>query len=198
MSASDDYTGMRLDERAVRVLAHPLRSRLLGALRLHGPATATELAERLQTNTGATSYHLRALEGVGLVVDTEDGIGRRRVWRASTDFHSWTESDFAGDEDARTALGWLQRDWVRQLAIRAERWLDAADAWPADWVDALGLNDSVVVVEDAAAAERLRDELDAVLDRYRSSSAPGARRIHVHLFTSPVDLEAPTGASDRP
>ncbi|MFT4284363.1 MAG: helix-turn-helix domain-containing protein, partial [Protaetiibacter sp.] len=56
---------MRLDARAVRVLAHPLRSRILGRLRLHGPATATELATELQTNTGATSYHLRALESVG-------------------------------------------------------------------------------------------------------------------------------------
>ncbi|MCS5498622.1 helix-turn-helix domain-containing protein [Cnuibacter physcomitrellae] len=186
-----DYTGMRLDEKAVRVLAHPLRSRLLGSLRLHGPATATELAEQLGTNTGATSYHLRALEGVGLVVDTDEGVGRRRLWRASTDFHSWTESDFADDEDARTALGWLQRDWVRQLAGRAERWLDAADAWPADWVDAMGLDDSVVLVDDAAAAERLRAELGAVLDRYRSSENPEARRIHVHQFLSPIDLDPP-------
>lgn len=185
------YRGMRLDERAVRVLAHPLRSRLLGALRLHGPATATELAERLHTNTGATSYHLRALEGVGLVDDTGEGEGRRRLWRASTDFHSWTESDFAGDEDARTALGWLQREWIRQFAQRAEQWLDAAEGWPSEWVDTLGLDDSVVVV-DVDDARRMRDELSAVLDRYRSSSSPAARRVHVHLFTSPVEIDPPS------
>ena len=65
---------IQLDAEAVRVLAHPLRSRLLSALRLHGPATATELADRLDTNTGATSYHLRKLESVGLV----EGHRRRR------------------------------------------------------------------------------------------------------------------------
>ena len=34
---------LRLDRRALKVLAHPLRSRLLTALRMHGPATATAL-----------------------------------------------------------------------------------------------------------------------------------------------------------
>ena len=38
-------TILRLDPRALKVLAHPLRSRLLTALRLHGPATATALAD---------------------------------------------------------------------------------------------------------------------------------------------------------
>ena len=64
------------------MLAHPLRSRLLAQLRLHGPATATDLADVLDTNTGATSYHLRKLESVGLVTDTGTGEGKRRVWEA--------------------------------------------------------------------------------------------------------------------
>ncbi|MFB2556396.1 ArsR/SmtB family transcription factor [Herbiconiux liangxiaofengii] len=189
------YTGMRLDERAVRVLAHPLRSRLLSRLRLDGPATATELAARLHTNTGATSYHLRALESVGLVLDTGEGEGKRRLWRATTDFHSWTDSDFAGDDDARTALGWLQRDYLRQFATRAELWHDASDSWPSEWVDVLGLNDSIVRVTPEQASS-LRDELGAVLDRYRMLGAgdPRAERIHVHTHASPVDPEHPPEA----
>jgi DNA-binding transcriptional ArsR family regulator len=78
---------IRLDAAALRVLAHPLRSRLLSHLRLHGPATATDLAERLSTNTGATSYHLRKLEEVGLVSDTDTGVGKRRVWEATSYGH---------------------------------------------------------------------------------------------------------------
>ena len=50
------------------MLAHPLRSRLLDELRLSGPATATTLAAVLHTNSGATSYHLRKLAEVALVV----------------------------------------------------------------------------------------------------------------------------------
>src|SRR5918997_1899165 len=97
---------IRLDAAAVRDLAHPLRSRLLSALRLHGPATATDLADRLDTNTGATSYHPRKLESVGLVEDTGEGEGKRRQWRAASEYHSWQPSDFAGDDDAETSLGW--------------------------------------------------------------------------------------------
>ena len=63
-------TGIRLDARALKTLAHPLRSRLLSALRIGGPRTATDLAAELGTNSGATSYHLRKLESVGLVTDT--------------------------------------------------------------------------------------------------------------------------------
>ena len=42
---------LRLDATALRVLAHPLRSRLLSQLRLHGPATATELASMADDST---------------------------------------------------------------------------------------------------------------------------------------------------
>ncbi|WP_066041770.1 winged helix-turn-helix domain-containing protein [Herbiconiux solani] len=188
----ETYTGIRLDERAVRVLAHPLRSRILGRLRVDGPATATELAAALDSNTGATSYHLRALEGVGLVTDTGEGLGKRRLWRASSDFHTWTDSDFAGDEDAQTALGWLQRDYIRQFAARAERWQDALANWPAEWVDRLGLSDTFVTVTPGQL-QGFRDELEELFDRYRTIGAgdPAARRIHVTTHAAPIDPTPP-------
>ena len=192
MDTPDHAVSMRLDERAVRVLAHPLRSRILGELRVHGPATATELATALHTNTGATSYHLRALEDVGLVADTGDGAGKRRIWRASTDSHSWTNSDFAGDEDARAALGWLRRDYVRQFAARGERWLDAEGEWPDEWVDELGLDDSLLTVTPGQLAS-FHAELDALVEKYRGAGEgdEAARRIHVVVQSMPVDLEPP-------
>src|SRR5262245_28458635 len=54
-----------LNERSLRALAHPVRVKLLGLLRIEGPATATGLAEKLGLNSGATSYHLRQLAGAG-------------------------------------------------------------------------------------------------------------------------------------
>lgn len=185
-----DWTGIQLDGRAIRVLAHPLRSRLLSQLRLRGPATATELAQALHTNTGATSYHLRKLESVGLVADTGEGEGKRRLWRAATTYHAWQRSDFADDEDAMTASGWLERDYVRQLAARAERWQDAADAWPAEWVDAAGLNDTFVVVT-AEQLQELHAELSAVLERFRhvGDGDPRARRVQVYSYAHPSDVD---------
>lgn len=186
---------LHLDERAVRVLAHPLRSRLLTRLRIDGPSTATELAGLLSTNSGATSYHLRALASVGLVADAHTGQGRERRWRVTSRSHAWTPSTFADDEDARTALGWLERDYVRQSAVRAEEWLDAADAWPAEWVDALGLSDAMLEVTPAGA-RALQADLAALVERYREQGEgdPAARRIHLSSFTRPVDLAPPADA----
>ena len=181
---------IRLDAEAVKVLAHPLRSRLLTALRRDGPATATELASRLDTNTGATSYHLRKLESVGLVEDTGEGEGKRREWRAASRSHSWAASDFAGDEDAETSLGWLTRDYVRSAGERMLQWLDAEHSWPQDWRDAMGSSDDVVIVTPAQA-DTLLDELLAVLERYRTvgEGDPDARLVSLWLMMHPVDTQ---------
>lgn len=187
-----DSSSLRLDSRGLRVLAHPLRSRLLSALRLHGPATATDLAGRLGTNTGATSYHLRRLEGVGLVEDTGEGSGRRRVWRPTTRSHSYVPSDVAGDPDAGAALGWLSRHYVEQSAERMRAWFDAQEAWPDAWRDACGLSDDKVLVT-AAQADDLAAELAEVVARYREAGAgeASAREVVVATALSPVQPSEP-------
>jgi DNA-binding transcriptional ArsR family regulator len=196
MTTDSRPISMRLDDHAVRVLAHPLRSRILGELRLHGPATATDLASALATNTGATSYHLRALAGVGLVTDTGDGVGKRRVWRASTDEHSWSNSAFAGDEDAQAALDWLRRNYIREFAARAERWLDAEAAWPAEWIDQLGHSDAVLTVTPAQLGA-FSAELTALVSKYRHSGDgdAAARAVHIVVQATPVDLDPPRKAA---
>jgi DNA-binding transcriptional ArsR family regulator len=182
-------TNIRLDSAAIRVLAHPLRSRLLSALRLYGPATATELADQLHTNTGATSYHLRKLESVGLVEDTDEGEGKRRVWRAASQSHSWEPSDFEGDDDAETSLSWLTRDYVRTAAEQMERWMDIQQSWPVEWRDALGVGDDVVKVT-AAQARAMQEDLIEVVARYRhaGSEDPDAKRVSVWHMMHPLEV----------
>ena len=118
-------TTLRLDAGAIRVLAHPLRSRLLTALRTDGPATATALAHALATNTGATSYHLRRLASVGLVEETDEGRGRERWWRAASTAHAWRARDVEGDPDARAASEWLEHHYLAWFTERYEAWLEA-------------------------------------------------------------------------
>src|SRR5690606_22078525 len=94
-----------LDARSLRGLAHPLRMQLLNALRRGGPATASQLAERLGESSGATSYHLRQLAAHGFVEDApEHGRGRERWWRAA---HEGVRFDDAlvrdGDPEIRGA-----------------------------------------------------------------------------------------------
>jgi len=191
MSEESDR-GIRLDERQIRVLAHPLRARIPGLLRMGGPATATDLARLLGTNSGATSYHLRQLAAVGLVTDTGEGVGRRREWRATSDFHSWAPSDFDDRPDAAAAAGWLQRAYLRDFVERAERWEAAAPEWAPAWRDSLGLSDTVVEVTPVQATA-MHAELREVLDRYHSAGAGSADAIRLHVTTHAAPLEFSTG-----
>src|SRR3954449_6112893 len=188
---------LRLDRAALRMLAHPLRSRLLAELRLHGPATATTLAARLQTNSGATSYHLRRLAAVGVVEDRGEGTGRSRVWSASTPGRGREEDPGDGDDDAAAALAWLARDYLQHFADRAGTWLEEQDRWPAPWREAAGLSDHLVQVTPDQLAS-LRRELEDVLQRYRRIGAgnPDAKRVSVSLCPLPVD-RPPLGRPHR-
>ena len=121
----------------LQTLAHPLRSRLLGALRFHGPATSTALAARLGTNSGATSYHLRQLAEAGLVEDDpERSNGRDRWWRSVHDATSWRSTDYDDDPDARAADDWLVRRQAHVSNGWLNDWLDGRDDWSPEWRDA--------------------------------------------------------------
>jgi DNA-binding transcriptional ArsR family regulator len=191
-------TGIRLDAHALKVLAHPLRSRLLARLRTGGPATATDLATAMGTNSGATSYHLRKLESVGLVADTGDGEGKRRLWRAATESHQWEPSDFVGDEDAETALNWLVRDYMRHFGEQFERWLDVEGTWPPQWRDAAGMNDSFVITTPEQT-EAMKAEIEEVVSRYRrvGQGNPNARRLAVYSVIYPLDLDRAPREKDQ-
>ncbi len=197
-SNAPDDDSVWLTPASLRVLAHPLRSRLLGALRRHGPSTATDLATLLGTNSGATSYHLRKLESVGLVQDTEEGEGKRRLWRASSEYHSWHPSDFEGDEDSETALNWLTRDYARHFSEQYDRWLDVSTTWPTAWQDACGSSDASVLVT-AESLEAMREEMWELIERYRrvGQGNPQARRIAVYAFAYPLDLDRPPADPSR-
>ena len=155
-AAADATCASHLDNRQVRVLAHPLRMRLLGSLRVDGPATATTLAELLGTNTGATSYHLRQLAEVGLVAEDPDrGTGRQRWWQAAHDVSHFDPTDFDDDPDARAAVA------VDPGATRcgcwsslAERWLAAQHDQSPAWRDAFGMSDLVHDHSTAGPAAR--------------------------------------------
>jgi hypothetical protein len=180
------FTTLHLDAAALRVLAHPLRSRLLTALRTDGPATATALARALDTNTGATSYHLRRLASVDLVEETDDGRGRERWWRAATQSHGWTERDVVGDPEAEAASDWLRRHYLRSFVERYEAWLDQSSTWPLDWRAAAESGDTMLRVspEQLAAFE---EELLALVDRYRDPSPgdPAARHVGFYYHAVP-------------
>jgi predicted ArsR family transcriptional regulator len=181
---------LELDGRAMRVLAHPLRARLLSELRTRGAATATTLAVRLATNTGATSYHLRKLAEVGLVQETGAGNGRQRFWAAAQESHSWRDADAEGDPDAMAASNWLRQHYFRNYLDKVGRWEEVRPGWPLEWRDAAGMSDYLLemTAEQLAA---LNEELEVVIARHieRAAAAPaeGARLISLYVQSVPTD-----------
>lgn len=186
-----------------RLLSHPLRSRILAHLRLHGAATSADLARALGSNTGVTSYHLRVLGEAGIVEDTGLGNAKTRLWAAAEvddDPHavvtryadagppSDAEDDDGDDTDDLADALWLAHDHVDLLAGRAHTWVDGAGDWPPVWQDECGVRDDAVLVSEEQLAA-LRAELDAVLARYRRIGAgtPGARRVGAWTALLPLD-----------
>jgi len=179
----------RLDGPSLKALAHPLRARLVASLRADGPGTATQLAQRLGENSGATSYHLRVLAEHDFVEDDPDQMpsGRERWWRATHTGTSWQSMDFQDDPDEKAADAWL----FGHNARRAIEWIDAwvqrrAQVAPV-WLDASDASDYRI----RATPERLRalgDELHAVIARHleladAEADAPGAEDCRLLLWT---------------
>ena len=177
---ADELRHVHLDAGQIRVLAHPLRARLLAELRYESPATATRLAEALGTNTGATSYHLRRLADVGLVLEDEGaGRGRERWWRSAHDVSVWHRDEYAGDPDAMAAADWLNSYTARGLAARVEEWHRNAAADFSDYI--LQMNAEQLVA--------LTKELDGVIERHRretaAAPAPDSRQVLLYLYSLP-------------
>lgn len=185
-----------VDAAALRILAHPLRSRLLAELRGTGAATATDLAAALQTNSGATSYHLRRLADVGLIRDTGTGRGRRRLWEATTQDRGVDVGDPVPGDDADAVLDWLARDYIAHFATKAQAWLTDRPQWPPEWQEAGGLDDTLVLVT-AEQLTALRAELATVLARYRRLGAGNPTAKRVTFYTCPIPVDPPRRVADR-
>jgi DNA-binding transcriptional ArsR family regulator len=185
----------RLDARSLRGLAHPLRVRLLGLLREHGPATASGLARAVGESSGVTSYHLRQLAEHGFVVEHEMvGASRReRWWRAA---HRTTVLEPLPDPDPETDV--LVEEYLRAIgasyADRVTRFTAGLSglraSLGAEWADAADLSDWWLELT-AEQAREISAAIAAVLSTYRAVDAevapqPGTRRVVVQLQVMPT------------
>jgi DNA-binding transcriptional ArsR family regulator len=164
----------------LRALAHPVRLRMLGMLRIDGPATATTLATRLGLNTGATSYHLRQLAQHGFIVDdNSQGNGRERWWKAA---HASTRTASPSPDDDE---GWRENDaYLQTVATVYTEWLQRAmeerPLLPPQWRDVGTLSDWNPRLTPATA-KRLFERLDAIITSVEDEDDPEARCIVVQL-----------------
>ena len=103
-------------ERVFVALADPSRRSVLATLAAGGPATATDLADRLPITRQAIAKHLALLSDAGLVI-AEPGERRRVRYRL----------DSAPMQVAQQFLAALARDWDSQLESLQDH-LNAATA----------------------------------------------------------------------
>ncbi|WP_168582087.1 ArsR/SmtB family transcription factor [Gephyromycinifex aptenodytis] len=186
MATEETPAAFPVDRSALRVLAHPLRSRILAELRSVGTATATDLAHALETNSGATSYHLRRLSEAGLV--REVGVhGRRRLWEADSSDRTLDAPD---DDNDEAALDWLARDYIAHFSTKAQGWLTEQPDWPLPWQETCGLDDHLVLVTAEQLAS-LRADVAEVLDRYRRVGAGNPQAKRVTFYTCPIPVDPP-------
>ena len=172
----------------LRALSHPTRMKMLMILRIEGPATATQLAQELRLNTGATSYHLRQLAEHGFIEeDTERGDARDRWWKAA---HESTHANLdarTSEEDAESSEAYLHTValmYTETLLQYAEerRYL------PLPWQKASTTSDWHLRLT-AERAEELVDTLMKLIDQWREDEDPegvsGAADFVVNLNAFP-------------
>jgi predicted ArsR family transcriptional regulator len=183
----------RLDNAtALRAYAHPVRMKLILALRTRGPLTATQAGRLLGESSGTCSFHLRQLAKYGLVEETGGGTGREKPWRATTTSTSWDEVQET--PEAAAAAGLLSEVLVESYFATLKRWLAARPAESEEWQQAAFIGDRLLWVTADELAQIGRD-LHAVTDKYFERQVnpelrpPGARlATYLHLGFPNVTL----------
>ncbi|GHD16075.1 transcriptional regulator [Streptomyces violarus] len=181
----------QLDARSLRGLAHPLRMRLLDALRFGGPATASQLAEKLGESSGATSYHLRQLAEYGFLEDApERGKGRERWWQA---VHLGLSFDDALLNDSDPAVRGAADMYLHEIATTQTRelstWLGNRDSWPEEWSRSWDMSSATLRLTPELTRE-LVEKMHALVDTYRdratAEDAPEAEQVRFHTHAFPI------------
>jgi DNA-binding transcriptional ArsR family regulator len=187
----------RQDAAALKALTHPLRIRLLGLLRMEGPATASELAVRTGESSASTSYHLRVLAKYAFIAEAEHRDGRERRWKSVHDVTSWSNAAMAGSQEARAFVDVARRaqlDHLERSLVRHQKDLDTGRLG-GEWLEPSGFTDLVArltpesLTELWATFERTVGELAA-----RDEGDPRAEQ--VVLFTGGLALASGIDAGD--
>ncbi|MET3924133.1 winged helix-turn-helix domain-containing protein [Devosia sp. 2618] len=185
------------DATALKALTHPVRLKMLGMLRIDGPATATQLAGLLGLNSGATSYHLRQLALHGFIEEAP-GISRRdRVWRAR---HETTQvlSDVTDGDEMQAGLAFTQAALSWQVG-QMQQALDEYPALSEPWRQASTASDFTIPLtpeQAKALTERMTELLFEVMRTAPKLGEPLPEgtvpfSVHLHAFPYPGRMPDP-------
>jgi predicted ArsR family transcriptional regulator len=190
MANEKPLKAIELTPASLKALGHPLRIGVLGILRTDGPATSSDLARKLGTNSGATSYHLRQLERHGFVVEVPDmGTTRQRFWQAAHDYSIVERSRMKEDPDAVALIDEVMRLGSRLREAEVVEWIGSQDYWGTEWTDASASDDYLLQLSRDDLAELvdgIRSLIARMATRERSDVPADAEAVRVHLLAFPI------------
>jgi DNA-binding transcriptional ArsR family regulator len=189
------------DPRELRAFAHPVRLRILEELAVGGPATATELSERIGESAANCSWHLRQLAQFGYIEEAGGGAGRQRPWRVVPRVTSWGGPEEDDDPELARASD-AAAEVLHDRDVEVFRaWNAAKRGEPADWHEASFVERSRAWLT-AEELKAVGEEVGAIWLRYleRADPArrpPGARPIRLVAWGIPVrPLPEPESAQE--
>lgn len=171
------------DPSALRALAHPVRQRIIGTLRIDGPQTVGALSDRLGAAPGSISYHMGTLARHGFVEEAPDLAhdGRERWWRATADVTTFSPAELLRDPERRAAAEQTRRSFVQLYAAEQLEYLSTEPQFDEDWIAAATMGDDTAWLT-AAELRELSDELEALAARWHARGdrdRPGAVPVRV-------------------
>jgi hypothetical protein len=177
------------DPKAMRALAHPVRTALLELLNVMDTLTATQASEILGESPANCAFHLRTLGKYGFAEEAGGGRGRERPWTASKSeirisVHSQT------DPRAALAAASLGRFLLEQWLDRARVVFGSKNTVPG-WDGATRWSREAVYLT-AEEAKSVGAELREILHRYagrlhdHTQRPPGSLPVEWAIFAAPI------------
>ncbi len=167
-------------------MANPFRSRMLDALSVDGPSTASALAQRTGQAVGSASHHLKVLAEAGLVAEAPELARdrRERWWRLVSPSTRWSRAEFATDAGAVTAAMAAESLALQRQFEQAREWLANSEEAGGPWMNAAFATQTWLKVTPDELTE-FAEEVVALVMRWRHRNIPddGAEREPVLVFT---------------
>lgn len=177
------------DAGPMRALAHPMRLRILGLLRVDGPQSVGMLVEATGAASGSISYHLSTLAKHGFVVPAPEleRDGRERWWRAAHEMTSLHAEEYLGDPERREAAEAMRRAVIDSYHRELLAALDAELALEPEWIAASDSSDGGAQLTLDEFRE-LTADLAAVREKWWAvgrAPRPGTRAVRWITHTFP-------------
>ncbi|WP_203982683.1 ArsR/SmtB family transcription factor [Sphaerisporangium rufum] len=173
------------DAKVLAAVSHPLRRRLMDALRVYGPATASVLAEHTGQSVANVSHHLRVLGTAELIEEAPELARdrRERWWRLVAPSLRWSTADFNEDPVSAAVATAAESLNLDHHVAMVRAWYAAGEEERAAWDNAPFSTDKWLRLTPQEL-HRFEAELLELVNRWAGRDVPddGARRDPVFFF----------------